>query len=121
MSRQRFPALAQECFDRLDEATKDLAFAIAYATLAAQTPTYSVPLVDAQGVIIPDSQQQFTQQEINLGVSCGANGILEFQLIDDGGSVYASKPVVAGEFVRGHFKKFGPNTTCMPLGWGNMQ
>ena len=95
--------------------------ALAYAIIEARTPMYTVPLTDSTGVILPDSAQQFAQQEINLGVTCCANGILEFQLVNDGGGVYSAIPVVEGQFVPGHFKKFGSNTTCQPIGWGNMQ
>lgn len=86
---------------------------LATAVQRARTPSYSVP-IDPQ-------QPEVLQSLVNLWVVCGSAGILEFQLIGEGGSGYSQMPVVAGQKVEGHFLSIGPNTTCIPLmGFGNL-
>ena len=95
-------------------------FAVILATAIqrARTPSYSMSLEASPGQPYTD----FIGDEINLWVVAGSDGILEFQLLREGGGTdFTSMAVVKGQKIEGHFAKIGPGTTCLPLvGFGNL-
>lgn len=89
----------------------------ATAIQRAHTPAYCKNLEASPGVPVTD----LLLNEINLFVLCGSAGVLEFQLIREGGTEFNRITVVAGQKVEGHFLRLGPNTNCFPLlGFGNL-
>ena len=90
---------------------------MAAANRLAMTPMYSQSMVDDSGELV---YTDLVDQRINLWMQAQVNGVLEYQLLEDGGAVYTTQLVIAGERVYGAFKKLGPGTTCRPVGFGNL-
>ena len=122
-SEPRVPVEHRRIFDVVASVWNALAQSVedimAAAVWRAQTPTYWYPLTESEGGVLKVDDTQI-ETSVNLGVYCGSDGVLEYQLLKNRGSVWCSLNVSKGEFIKGHFRRIGPNTTVYPLiGHGN--
>jgi hypothetical protein len=69
----------------------------------------------------PNEGSGYLGDKVNLWVICELTGVLELQLVEDGGASFTLQPVIAGQRIEGHFLRIGPGTTCgVVIGYGNM-
>ena len=90
-----------------------LAFAIHEAFEAKTSFPIVVPDPNGQGLLVDDG---ILDGIVNLHITCGSDGIVEYMLQRDGGpNNFVQLPVVKGQVIEGNFKRFGSNTTVYPL------